>query len=132
MTAVEFLRLHVLANSNFNQATPIEAKVESVKPDLPQPDMTKPGKLITPDEALFLIPFGFSMVVAVVVLMSPDVWKLLRARIATVTCLRKVPCKNCRFFTNNHYLWCTVNPSIALTKEAVNCSDYYPQDGHAQ
>jgi hypothetical protein len=132
MTAQEFLKLHLLANSNFNQATPIEAKVISVKPDLPEPDMAKPEKLITPDEALFLIPFGFSMVVAFVVLMSPDVWKLVRARMATLTRLHKVPCKNCRFFTNNHYLWCTVNPSIALTKEAVNCSDYFPQDGHAE
>lgn len=38
--------------------------------------------------------------------------------------LDKVPCKNCRFFSNNRHLSCAVQPSIVLTKEAVNCPDY--------
>jgi hypothetical protein len=129
MPANEFFKLHVLANSNFNQATLIEANVVSVKPGITEPDLTKPDKIvITPDKAWFVIPFGFTMVLTIILLMSPEVWKLVRARVATFTRLHQVPCRNCRFFTNNHYLWCTVHPSTALTKEALACSDYYPQD----
>lgn len=36
----------------------------------------------------------------------------------------QVPCRTCRFFTNNPYLKCAVHPSIALTKQAIDCTDY--------
>ena len=129
MPADDLLRIDVLSNRNFNQATPLEAKLISVKPDSTEPEWTKPDKTITPDEALFLIPLGFTMVFTIFVVMLPDVWKFARARIATINCFHQVPCKNCRFFTNNHYLWCTVHPSTALTKEALHCCDYHPRDG---
>lgn len=38
------------------------------------------------------------------------------------------PCRNCKFFDDNNYLNCAVHPSIVLTKQAVNCSDYCDQD----
>ena len=38
--------------------------------------------------------------------------------------MHQIPCTQCRFFTNNYRLKCTVNPYIANTKEAINCSDY--------
>ncbi|MUL39251.1 hypothetical protein [Gloeocapsopsis dulcis] len=41
--------------------------------------------------------------------------------------LNKIPCSNCRFFSSNPYLKCAVNPTIALTEEAINCTDYCPQ-----
>lgn len=34
------------------------------------------------------------------------------------------PCRKCRFFSNNPFLKCTVHPTIVLTKEANNCTDY--------
>jgi hypothetical protein len=37
------------------------------------------------------------------------------------------PCIKCRYFARNHYLKCAVQPSIALTKDANNCSDYEPK-----
>jgi hypothetical protein len=36
----------------------------------------------------------------------------------------QIPCKNCRFFTNNPYLRCAVRPNTALTHQAIDCSDY--------
>lgn len=36
----------------------------------------------------------------------------------------KLPCKKCRFFNNNHYLKCAVNPKIVLTEEAINCCEF--------
>jgi len=40
--------------------------------------------------------------------------------------LKQVPCRDCQFFKDNHYLNCAVHPSIVLTTQALNCSDYLP------
>lgn len=34
------------------------------------------------------------------------------------------PCYQCKFFNQNPYLKCAVNPSVALTQEASNCKDF--------
>ncbi|PMB17672.1 hypothetical protein CEN40_17370 [Fischerella thermalis CCMEE 5205] len=39
----------------------------------------------------------------------------------------KVPCRNCHYFSHNHHLKCAVQPSIVLTEEAINCTDYCPK-----
>lgn len=36
-----------------------------------------------------------------------------------------VPCYNCRYYSNNAYLKCPVNPSMVLTEQAKDCSDYH-------
>jgi hypothetical protein len=36
----------------------------------------------------------------------------------------QIPCSNCLFFSNNPHLRCAVHPSKALTKNAINCTDY--------
>ncbi|MUG91388.1 hypothetical protein F7734_02335 [Scytonema sp. UIC 10036] len=35
-----------------------------------------------------------------------------------------LPCSKCYFFSKNHYLPCAVNPTIVMSEEAKNCSDY--------
>lgn len=40
----------------------------------------------------------------------------------------QVPCTNCHFFCMNPHLKCTVNPVAVLTKEAIDCPDYRPQN----
>ncbi|BAZ68484.1 MAG: hypothetical protein KME28_25785 [Pelatocladus maniniholoensis HA4357-MV3] len=44
---------------------------------------------------------------------------------------RKVPCRKCHYFSQNHHLNCAVQPSIVLTEEASNCPDYCPKQGKA-
>jgi len=39
-----------------------------------------------------------------------------------VKCL--IPCTTCRFFSNNTYLKCAVQPTLVLTEQAKNCPDY--------
>lgn len=34
------------------------------------------------------------------------------------------PCRKCQFFNENNFLNCAVHPSVVLTNQAVNCSDY--------
>lgn len=47
-----------------------------------------------------------------------------RSKQTVCTVRGQIPCTNCRFFTNNPYLKCAVRPSTALTKQAIDCSDY--------
>ena len=49
---------------------------------------------------------------------------LLLDAVAKAKQMHKIPCTNCRFFTNNYSLKCAVNPCIANTEEAIDCSDY--------
>ncbi len=51
-------------------------------------------------------------------------WISTRIGIANVKRLHQIPCANCRFFTNDFRLKCTVRPTCALTEEAINCSDF--------
>lgn len=36
----------------------------------------------------------------------------------------KSRCRKCQFFNDNNYLNCALHPSVVLTNQAVNCSDY--------
>jgi len=41
-----------------------------------------------------------------------------------------IPCRTCRFFSNNTHLKCAVQPTLVLTEQANNCPDYlfvYPR-----
>lgn len=38
-----------------------------------------------------------------------------------------IPCQNCHYFNPNTFLPCAVHPSLALRKEAVDCTDYCPR-----
>jgi hypothetical protein len=37
-------------------------------------------------------------------------------------------CTQCQYFTKNHFMNCAVQPSLVLTDEADNCSDYCPKN----
>jgi hypothetical protein len=47
--------------------------------------------------------------------------------IAQAKKMHQIPCTNCRFFTGDYRLKCTVNPSIANTEQAIECEDYRHQ-----
>lgn len=42
--------------------------------------------------------------------------------------MHQIPCTKCRFFTGDYRLKCTVNPSVANTEQAIDCSDYRRQN----
>jgi hypothetical protein len=62
---------------------------------------------------------------------SWSVWLAAKDGIATVKRLHQIPCSDCRFFTGSYQLKCPVHPKAALTEEAINCCDYYPNHGRA-
>lgn len=51
-------------------------------------------------------------------------YRTLTQGITSVKELHKIPCSTCKFFTGNYQLKCTINPKIALTEQAINCSDF--------
>ena len=38
--------------------------------------------------------------------------------------MHQIPCANCAFFTKDYHLKCPVQPMIALSEQAIGCSDF--------
>ncbi|MBE9199045.1 MULTISPECIES: hypothetical protein [unclassified Nodularia (in: cyanobacteria)] len=110
----------IAENRNFSQVTRSEVKQEQIPPD----------GLDFNDIALTLSPIVllFSWVLFFLILQKIRTF-LDNKMVFSVKGLHKVPCKNCRFYSNNHYLKCAVQPSIVLTEEAQDCSEYSPRNG---
>lgn len=103
-----------------------EVKPTPINPIAITPVLTKQESAIGSREGLSLLHFGSTMVLVISILMLAKVWKFVRAKNVTINCSPKFPCRNCHFFTNNHYLRCTVRPSCVLTEQAFDCPDYRP------
>ncbi|MBD2492967.1 hypothetical protein [Nostoc sp. FACHB-280] len=88
-------------------------------------EKTQPQDLNIPATALYLSPVGLLCSWVVFFLILRKIKILLDNKMVfSVNPLHQVPCKNCRFYANNHYLKCAVQPSIVLTDEAKNCTEF--------
>ncbi|MDB9539865.1 hypothetical protein [Anabaenopsis arnoldii] len=107
-------------NRNISQVTQSEVKQEQMQPD----------GINIPDVALSLSPIAllFSWVMFFLILQKIRT-VLDNKMVFTLNGIHKVPCKNCRFYSNNHYLKCAVKPSIVMSEEAKDCSEYSPKNG---
>ena len=65
----------------------------------------------------------YAIIVSVVLKLHENISNSLEHLWLTPT---KIPCTSCRFFNDNHYLKCAIRPSIVLTQDAMNCSEYCP------
>jgi hypothetical protein len=119
MSTDKLIKFYILDKNNLNLLPSINAKLIIVNHAV-----TKPEGAITHDEALFFTCLCLMIFLAIFIFKFLDVWKIAGEKFTTVNCLHQLPCRNCRFFTNNHYLYCTVHPSIVLTEQALDCSDY--------
>ncbi|BAZ08472.1 hypothetical protein NIES4071_02770 [Calothrix sp. NIES-4071] len=36
----------------------------------------------------------------------------------------ELPCQTCHYYSRNQYLYCAIHPSIAMSEQAKDCSDY--------
>ena len=114
----ELFRFYLSAENSSNQIILIEANV------VRGTDSTTKAP-IGNTTYLLLAPICFMIVCGIVIfIVSFCNARNKNDRIVTLNHLKEVPCRNCRFFKDNHYLNCAVHPSIVLTKEALNCSDY--------
>lgn len=124
MDTSDFFRSYISVDNNFNQATLME-----VKPVRKTDISTKPPIDTMPYVPLVLAPTSFMIVWALIVFSVSALCKNAqdKDRIVTYNCCNELPCRDCRFFNNNSHLKCAVHPSTALTEQAINCSDYWPQ-----
>lgn len=118
-------RLHPEAvNSNSSE----ETKLIEEKPQLRQPN--EKIEVVNPAEYTgVVLPIYFAIAAGVLI-----VFQLSRKREQSLvndflTRLQRVPCMNCHFYTMNPHLKCAVNPSVVLTKQAIDCPDYRPRNG---
>ncbi len=80
----------------------------------------------------FLVPVCFLLAWALMMILGWTVWSSVRDATQRAKRMHQIPCANCQFFTNDHRLKCTLNPTIANTEEAINCSDYRPDYVYSQ
>lgn len=51
-------------------------------------------------------------------------WGVIRDIVNRSKQMHQIPCSNCQYFTNDYHLKCTIQPRIANTELAVDCSDF--------
>jgi hypothetical protein len=120
MSVEKFLPITVNKNTVIRQKIQSEIKQEPAKNE----DFT------ISDIAISLSPVFFAFSWVIVFMILRKVRNFIDDKMVfTVRNAHKVPCKNCQYFSNNHYLKCAVNPSIVLTEEAQDCSEYLPKKG---
>ncbi|MBW4677391.1 MAG: hypothetical protein KME52_26350 [Desmonostoc geniculatum HA4340-LM1] len=133
MDTSELLKLSLFAQKSVNQSTLIEVKSTEITHN----KTTKSRDGDVHFVAVFLAHVAFIIVWKIVVYIVSCFCKALedprqnltqnKDEIVSIKTVEQHPCKKCHFFKNNYYLKCAVHPSMALTKEALNCSDYKSQ-----
>lgn len=73
---------------------------------------------------LVLVPFCFVVAWAIVGLTLWNVAVTVRDGVNRATVMHKIPCAECRYFTNDHRLKCPIHPKIALSESAIGCTDF--------
>jgi hypothetical protein len=106
--------------TNFNQVTLSQPELNEAQPDALIPST---GGMLWVSIAFILGWIAFLIwVLGIRMVVQTKIDELRKP-------LDQVPCKSCRFFSNNHYINCAVQPSIVLTEQASNCPDYCTQNG---
>lgn len=118
MYVEQILQKNLEVDKTFNYLTQSESKSEYI----PQEGLD------VSDLAIALTPLSFVFIWAMILLILQKVRSNLDNKISfSINSVHQVPCKNCKFFANNHYLKCAVKPDIVLTEEAINCAEYCPK-----
>lgn len=74
--------------------------------------------------ALFIVPLCFLAIWAIAVSTVLDLPKRNQSAKLPFKSFKRLPCRNCEFFSSNPYLKCAIHPSAAMTEHAMNCPDY--------
>jgi hypothetical protein len=78
----------------------------------------------------FLVPICFVSAWAILLMTIGNIWGTVSVGVSRAKQMHQVPCANCLFFTNDHRLKCPVNPTIAMSEEAIGCLDYRSRSGN--
>ncbi|MEA5470851.1 hypothetical protein [Spirulina sp. 06S082] len=72
----------------------------------------------------FLVPICFVLAWGLTIAAFLGVFSAVREAIVKSQKMHAIPCTNCRFFTNDHRLKCTIQPFIANTEQAIQCPEF--------
>lgn len=123
MQFLEIVKVYIYTEISVKQSTLIEDKLIAVTHNNTK---NKDGDI--PTAIVFLAPICFMIVGAVFLFIILQFLKITQNKkdIFNIDCMKECPCRRCKFFVDNNYIKCAVNPSIVLTKQAINCSEYQP------
>lgn len=79
----------------------------------------------------YLAPICCGLTWGIILLLLWTVWSAARDTVAAAKRMHQIPCPNCRFFTGDYRLKCTVHPSIANSEDAITCLDYCSRHNRA-
>ncbi|MUG98366.1 hypothetical protein F7734_41105 [Scytonema sp. UIC 10036] len=123
----EIIQFHMSVQESFNKITLIEVDAATGTNNSTKLQIENTNYVV-----LVLAPICFMVVWFSVVFIVSISCKFIatqnKNKTVTSNVLQHVPCEKCLYFNNNYLLKCAVHPSIALTKEALNCSDYCPKN----
>lgn len=73
-----------------------------------------------------LVPLCFLFGWMVMILMAWSFCSAIAEGLMNAKRMHSIPCANCRYFTGDYRLKCTVQPHVALSEAAIDCPDYRP------
>ena len=118
MSVKFILQKNLNADENIHQVMRNDVKYEPSKSE----------QFTIPDIAISVAPFAFFIsCMAFFLILRKHQTSTDNKKSFIINSLTKVPCKNCQYYANNHYLKCAVKPDIVMTEEAKNCSEYAPE-----
>lgn len=100
-----------------------DIRLVTSQPSLPKQGIEPANETASPEGILFLLPISFMLIWSAATVILLGLPKLHR-QWSYSSKAKQIPCFQCRYFVNSPYLNCTVNPKLAMTAEASDCSDY--------
>ncbi len=82
-----------------------------------------PAGLVSVVQAV-LVPLCFIVAWGLIGLIAWNLATAVRDGVDRATVMHKIPCADCRYFTNDHRLKCPIHPLIALSESAIDCTDF--------
>jgi hypothetical protein len=71
-----------------------------------------------------LVPICFVLAWLFAITLISTIITTLRDTLNRAKQMHEIPCTDCKFFTGDYRLKCTVRPQIANTEQAIGCRDY--------
>lgn len=71
-----------------------------------------------------LVPLCFITAWTVMGLVVWNIVAAAREGISRARQMHQIPCADCRYFTNSHFLKCPIHPAEASSEAAIGCRDF--------
>jgi hypothetical protein len=73
---------------------------------------------------LYLKPIYSLSAWILMITLASNIFRFVADVIKRTRKMHEIPCTNCRYFTNDYHLKCTIQPQIANTELAIDCPDF--------